>query len=171
MRWTARFTHGEATETLAADSLVCGISYNLTNPRDFSGLRQFKAARGNSPSVEFRVNVTNHFVPGIMKMYGASVDANSGNWSSYHAVIRYRRYSYGDGGAGDIDVSTGGMTYSSTPQVDGTQNAFEIEYERGNGLTDTSTLDGEDIIRVIYRGGGSKDVLSAECIDYSRIFY
>jgi hypothetical protein len=118
------------------------------------------------------VNVVNTWVPGIIKLYGASVDGNSGNWSSYYAVIRYRRYSFGDGGAGDIDVSTGGMTYSSTPQVDASSTAFEIEYERGNGLTDTSSAaQGEDIIRVIYRGGGARDVLSAECIEYSRLFY
>jgi hypothetical protein len=169
VRGTARFTHGEATGTFAADSLVCGISQNLTNPRDFSGLRQFKAVRGNSPSVEFRVNVVNSWVPGIIKMYGASVDSTSANWSGYHAIIRYRRYSFGDGGAGDIDISTGGMTYSSTPQVDGTGTAFEIEYERS--LPDTSTGDGEDIIRVIYRGTGARDVLSVECTEYSRIFY
>jgi hypothetical protein len=169
VRGTARFTHGEATGTFAADSLVCGISQNLTNPRDFSGLRQFKAVRGNSPSVEFRVSVVNYFVPGIIKMYGASVNTNSSNHSSYHAIIRYRRYSWGNSGAGEIGISTGGMTYSSTPQVDGTSTAFEIEYERS--LPDNTTLDGEDIIRVIYRGVGALDVLSVECTDYSRIFY
>jgi hypothetical protein len=171
VRGTGRFTHGEATGTFAAESLVCGINENLSNPREFSGLRQFKAVRGSSPALEFRVNVVNSWVPGIIKMYGASVDGNSGNWSGYYAIIRYRRYSFGDNGEGSIGISTTGMTYSSTPQVDGTGTAFEIEYERGNGLTDTSTVDGEDIIRVIYRGGGARDVLSAECIEYSRIFY
>jgi hypothetical protein len=171
VRGTARFTHGEATGTFAADSLVCGIGQNLTNPRDFTGLTQFKVARGNPASVEFRVNVVNSWVPGIMKIYGASVNTNSANWSSYYAVIRYRRYSFGDLGAGDIDVSTSNMTHSSTPQIDSSATAFEIEYERGNGLTNTSIADGEDIIRVIYTGDGSRDVISVECTDYSRIFY
>ena len=69
------------------------------------------------------------------------------------------------------DRSTTGMTASSTPQVDGTGTAFEIEYERGNSLTDTSTSDGEDIIRVIYRGTAGRDIISAECTEYSRLFY
>jgi hypothetical protein len=164
VRGMARFVHAEATDTLACESIAYGIRENLMTPRDHSCLAQRKAKRGNPCVIKFRVNRVTSWVPGILTLTGTSVNTNSSGFQGDWIVLAYRRLSSGDGGTGDIDITTLDGSGSATTNTGGT-GKFNIVY------TGIDTSDAQEEIEITYSGGGARDIFVAECVEYSRLYY